>query len=137
MSSSLTTEEQDESALFPVKLVLGLGKLEKWTLGRMQELWAFIGDMECDSTLAFEFVAHSQHTVLGSTTRGSYSYDVTWKDEAFPKEENERFPTLQLGYPRVVYNEYPEEEPRVRLFMTVVRCIERWNAGYCATRQRY
>ena len=127
--------DDEEPELFPSKLILALGELQKLTLGRLEECWRLVGDIPYDSTLRFAFYAYGPRAILGQTS-GHYSYDVRWSDKHFPAQENERFPTFQIGYPRTVYTEYAEETPRVRLFMTLVCCMERWNAGYCEIREK-
>jgi hypothetical protein len=129
-------EEEDVPELFPAQLVLhGAGKFEKLSLGKMEACWKLVCDVDYDSTLRFAFFAYGPQAVLGCTP-GYYSYDVRWSDEHFPAQENERFPTLQVGYPRWVYNQYAEETSKVRLFMTLICCMERWNAGYCEIREK-
>jgi hypothetical protein len=131
-------EEDDEEfpELFPAQQVLALGELKKLSLGKMEECWRLVGDIERDSTLRFAFYAYGPRAVLGQTRGYDYSYDVHWFDEHFPARENERFPTLQIGYPRTVYEQYADETPRVRLFMTLICCYERWNAGYCEIQEK-
>lgn len=128
-------DDEDMPELFPAQLVLALGKLEKLSLGKMEECWRLVGDIEGDSTLRFAFYAYGPRAILGQTP-GNYSYDVQWKDKHFPVQENERFPTLQIGYPRRMYERYADETQRVRLFMTMVCCMEWWNAGYCEIREK-
>jgi hypothetical protein len=129
-------DDDDIPELFPAQQVLALGELKKLSLGKMEECWRLVGDIERDSTLRFAFYAYGPRAVLGQTRGYDYSYDVHWFDEHFPAQENERFPTLQIGYPRMVYEQYAEETPRVRLFMTLICCMDRWNAGYCEIREK-
>jgi hypothetical protein len=123
----------EEEELFPDALVLAAGPWETLTLADLRDYWISTGDVEVESTLVYEFVAWNTREAVGKT-RGKNSYDVEWVEMAGP--ENERFPTLQWGYPRQVYEQYAECTPRIRLFMTLAICDERWKAGYCGLRAR-
>lgn len=127
-------EEDEEENLFPAALVLALGELKTLTLGTMEEYWSLVGEVERESTVVFEFIAWNSRETVGKTG-GKNSYDIEWT-LSMDETGNERFPAFLLSYPKNIYEEYAQCTPRIRLFMTLIVCEDRWNAGYCAVKGR-
>ena len=127
--------EDEDDELFPAALVQVLGELQTLTLGTMEEYWTLVGEVERESTVVFEFIAWNSREPVGKT-EGKNSYDMEWTPLIDKTTGNERFPAFLLSYPKNIYDEYAHCTPRIRLFMTLIVCEDRWKAGYCAVKGR-